>query len=75
MVSQTPGQAARGFIESPWPLIIACLCAIFVCTLTANNVWKHLLFYSRPHLQNHIVRIIIVTPYYVCMSLLALIVC
>ena len=68
-------EAAGEFITSPWPIVIACFCTLFVCVLTGSNVYSHLLFYSRPHLQNHIVRIIMVTPAYAVMSLLTLIVC
>lgn len=48
------------------------LTCLFVGVLTANNIYRHLDHYTRPHLQVHILRILLVTPIIAFFSFLAL---
>jgi len=60
------------FIDAPWPNLVAWLCFTMVSFVTAINVSRHLLNYSRPDLQTHIVRIVSVAPIYAFSAALSL---
>lgn len=54
----------NGFIVSQWPVTTAWLCFVLVSLQTARNLHQHLANYSRPDLQAHVLRIILVGPIY-----------
>lgn len=63
-----------GFINGYWPTCAAWLAFTVVAFGTTRNVYRHLVNYSRPDLQQHVLRIILVAPLYafsaaLCLSL------
>eukprot|EP00927_Polykrikos_kofoidii_P005844 TRINITY_DN12333_c0_g1_i1.p1 TRINITY_DN12333_c0_g1~~TRINITY_DN12333_c0_g1_i1.p1 ORF type:complete len:599 (-),score=97.41 TRINITY_DN12333_c0_g1_i1:141-1937(-) len=52
------------FISGPWPVVMAWFCFMLVFCSTLSNAYRHLLSYSRPDLQTHVLRIIMVSPIY-----------
>lgn len=63
---------ATEFIEGGWPIFIAWVVFLFVSAITALNVLRHLSCYSRPDLQPHVLRIIVVGPLYALSAALCL---
>lgn len=63
-MSSEASTEGAAFISGPWPLTIAWLICGFVCLGTARNVYGHLKNFSRPDLQSHVLRIIMVGPIY-----------
>jgi len=61
------------FITGPGVILLSLLLIAFSCGLTAWNMLGHLSHYTRPHLQKHVLRILLVTPIIVIFSFLALI--
>jgi len=52
--------------------MLSLVCIGCVWSLTAHNMYKHLVHYAKPHLQTHILRILLITPIVVFFSFLAL---
>jgi len=63
---------ATGFIVGPWPLAAAWVSFSFVTLGTARNACRHLVNYTRPDLQPHVLRIILVGPLYAFSAALCL---
>ncbi|CAD7955774.1 unnamed protein product [Amoebophrya sp. A25] len=63
---------AGQFVESGWAVMVAIFCILFVFGITAYNMYHHLYYYSKPHLQTHILRILLITPIVVFFSFFAL---
>ena len=57
-----------------WPktLYICAACVVFSCITSAHAVWAHINNYDYPRLQIHIVRILLMIPFYGVLSLGAL---
>mmetsp|Transcript_68351 Transcript_68351/g.164005 ORF Transcript_68351/g.164005 Transcript_68351/m.164005 type:complete len:627 (-) Transcript_68351:64-1944(-) len=66
------GESETPFIDGPGPPALSWLLFLFVSLYTLRNVCKHLLNYSRPDLQAHVLRIILVGPIYAFCSALCL---
>ena len=64
--------ATQQFIKTSWPTVISMFLAVFVIALTFRNAYKHLVNFTTPHLQSHILRIIVIAPIYVFFSFLCL---
>eukprot|EP00392_Amoebophrya_sp_AT5.2_P012595 g12702.t1 len=60
------------FVASGWAVMLSLVCIGCVWSLTAHNMYKHLVHYAKPHLQTHILRILLITPIVVFFSFLAL---
>lgn len=76
MVNGTSADASDeeelGFIGTSWPSVTAWVCFTLVSLITARNAYRHLVNYSRPDLQPHVLRIIMVGPIYVLSAALCL---
>ncbi|CAE8707516.1 unnamed protein product, partial [Polarella glacialis] len=62
------------FISGVWPVVAAWIGFTVVSISTARNAYLHLLNFTRPDLQSHVLRIIVVGPIYafsaaLCLSL------
>eukprot|EP00929_Paragymnodinium_shiwhaense_P056868 TRINITY_DN28470_c0_g1_i1.p1 TRINITY_DN28470_c0_g1~~TRINITY_DN28470_c0_g1_i1.p1 ORF type:complete len:537 (+),score=96.92 TRINITY_DN28470_c0_g1_i1:125-1735(+) len=67
------GESELGdFIDGPWPVVISWFCFFVVSFSTTLNAYRHLLSYSRPDLQPHVLRIIVVGPIYALSGALCL---
>lgn len=67
-------ESLLSFIDSDLPLYIAWICFLLVFLRTISNAFRHLSNYTRPDLQPHVLRIIMVAPIYalgaaLCLSL------
>mmetsp|Transcript_177844 Transcript_177844/g.570400 ORF Transcript_177844/g.570400 Transcript_177844/m.570400 type:complete len:502 (+) Transcript_177844:93-1598(+) len=60
------------FIVGAWPIGLAWLAFVLISVSTAWNVYRHLLCYSRPDLQQHVLRILLVAPIYAMSAALGL---
>lgn len=66
------GEDDLGFIGTSWPKATAWVCFSFVVLITSRNAYRHLVNYSRPDLQPHVLRIIVVAPIYALSAALCL---
>lgn len=60
------------FINSAWAVGLAWFAFCLVASSSAWNVYRHLVCYSRPDLQQHVLRIILVGPIYALSAALGL---
>mmetsp|Transcript_19129 Transcript_19129/g.23482 ORF Transcript_19129/g.23482 Transcript_19129/m.23482 type:complete len:475 (+) Transcript_19129:81-1505(+) len=60
------------FVNSNLAAFIASICAIFACIVSGYNIHKHLVWYTQPHLQKSIIRILFIVPFYAIFSLFSL---
>lgn len=61
---ESNGCSSGCFISGVWPVVTAWLGFTMVGLSTCNNAYRHLLNFTRPDLQPHVLRIILVGPIY-----------
>eukprot|EP01139_Manchomonas_bermudensis_P018892 Amastigsp_a676188_206.p2 type:complete len:371 gc:universal Amastigsp_a676188_206:102-1214(+) len=66
------GELIFGFVTSSSGQTIAISSSLFAIVLSSLVIYKHLLYYSRPHLQRYLVRVILIVPVYALGSVLSL---
>jgi hypothetical protein len=67
------GESDGSFVESPWFVVVAFLCVFAVVLSTSWNGYWHLVNYSRPELQSHILKLIVIAPIFAVGSFLCLV--
>lgn len=68
----TEGEQTGDFLDGVWPVYVGWACVSIVTLITARNSFLHLANYTRPDLQPHALRIILVGPIYALSAALCL---